>query len=151
METTLESPNYSRLGLVGQIVLVVALIPVGLILGALTGFPPLSPIFGMVVPVLAATWLLKRDDMSWRDVGFAKRMPAGAFFYYTLMAVALVYIVVMFMLEPLLEIAGFPPQDISALKSLIEGNTLYYLVFLIPTSAGAARRLVKNCCSAGSS
>lgn len=138
METTLDSPQFSRFGLIGQIVLVVALIPVGLILGALTGFPALSPILGMVVPLLAATWLLKRNDMSWRDVGFAKRMPVRAFVYYTLTALALVYVVVLFMLEPLLELAGFPPQDLSALKTMLEGNTLTYLIFLIPISWGSA-------------
>lgn len=137
METTITTPETSRVSLVGQIVLVICLIPVGLTLGALTGWVVLSPIMGMVVPLLAATWLLKRDGMGWRDVGFAKRMPFTRFLGFTVLAAVAVFGSAM-ILESVLEAAGLPPQDVSSIKLLIEGNTVYFLLFLLPVSWGSA-------------
>jgi len=137
METTITTPETSRVGLVGQIVLVICLIPVGLTLGALTGWVVLSPIMGMVVPLLAATWLLKRDGMGWRDVGFAKRMPFTHFLGFTVLAAVAVFVAAM-ILESILEAAGLPPSDVSSMKLLIEGNTVYFLLFLLPVSWGSA-------------
>ncbi|MCR9259466.1 MAG: CPBP family intramembrane metalloprotease [Pseudomonadaceae bacterium] len=138
METTVTLREPSRLGLVGQIALVVCLIPVGLTLGALTGWLVLSPIMGMVVPLLAATWFLKRDGLGWRDVGFAKRMPLRRFLAFTLLATLLVYLVAVMVVGAILEAAGLSAQDTSGLQQLLEGNTLYFLMFLIPVSWGSA-------------
>lgn len=138
METTITSPATTRLGLIGQIALIVFLIPVGLTLGALTGWVVLSPIMGMVVPLLAATWFLKRDGMGWRDVGFAKRMPLAHFIGFTVATLVAAFVLAAVLLRSILEALGLPPQDTSALKLLIEGNTLYFLLFLIPVSWGSA-------------
>jgi membrane protease YdiL (CAAX protease family) len=138
METAVTLPQPSRLGLVGQIAVVVCLIPVGLTLGGLTGWIVLSPVMGMVVPLLAAAWFLKRDGLGWQDVGFARRMPFPRFLGFTLITLLSVYLLAVLILRTLLESAGFPPQDTSALKFLIEGNTLYYVLFLFPISWGSA-------------
>ena len=138
METAITLPERSRLGLIGQLAVVVGLIPVGLTLGALTGFIVLSPIMGMVVPLLAATWFLKRDGMRWQDVGFAIRMPLPRFLAYTALTMAFVYVFVVLILRNVLDVMGLPPQDTSSLKLLIEGNTLYFLLFLLPISWGSA-------------
>ncbi|MEM1434381.1 MAG: CPBP family intramembrane glutamic endopeptidase [Pseudomonadota bacterium] len=138
METTLPFHETSRFGLAGQILLVVCLIPVGLILGALTGFVVLSPILGMVVPLLAATWLLRRDGMAWHDVGFARRMAVPRFLAFAALALVSVVVLVDLVLKTGLEAAGLPAQDLSALQALIEGNTPYFLLFLLPISWGSA-------------
>jgi membrane protease YdiL (CAAX protease family) len=138
METAVTLPQPSRLGLVGQIAVVVCLIPVGLTLGGLTGWIVLSPVMGMVVPLLAATWFLKRDGLGWQDVGFARRMPFSRFLGFTLITLLSVYLFAVLIFGTLLESAGFPPQDTSALKFLIEGNMVYYVLFLFPVSWGSA-------------
>ena len=138
METEIAFRETSRLVPVAQIIAVVCLIPVGLTLGALTGWVVLSPIMGMVVPLLAATWFLKREGKSWHDVGFANRMSISGFLGFTALTVVSVYVLVGFGLQNLLEAIGLPPQDTSSFKQLIEGNTLYFLAFLLPVSWGSA-------------
>ena len=138
METAVTFRDTSRLALIGQIALIICLIPVGLTLGALTGWAVLSPIMGMVVPLLAATWFLKREGMGWRDIGFARQMPMGRFLGFTALAVVAVYLFVFLGLRNILSAAGLPPQDVSSLARLLEGNTLYFLLFLLPVSWGSA-------------
>ncbi len=138
MQATLTSPETSRVGLAGQVVVIVALIPLGLTLGALTGWPAMSPIVGMLLPLLAATWFLQRDALSWRDLGFAQAMPFTRFAMYTLVTLAAVYLLVAGLLSQLLQALGLPEQNISGLRALLEGNTVNYLLFLIPISWGSA-------------
>ena len=138
MNTSLVISKPSRLGLLVQIVVILCLIPVGLTLGALTGVIVLSPIMGMALPLLAATWFLRRDGLGWKDVGFAKPMRLSRFLVMTAAAVLSAYLLVILLLGPLVEAAGLPPQDLSSLKVLIEGNTVYFRMFLLPVSWGSA-------------
>ena len=138
MNTSLVISKPSRLGLLVQIVVILCLIPVGLTLGALTGVIVLSPIMGMALPLLVATWFLRRDGLGWKEVGFAKPMPLSRFLVMTAAAVLSAYLLVILLLGPLVEAAGLPPQDLSSLKVLIEGNTVYFLMFLLPVSWGSA-------------
>ena len=137
MEAVVALSERSRWVYALQVVLVVALIPVGLTLGGLTGVLVLSPVFGMALPLTLATWMLRRDGMRWRDLGFPVAMPVGRFLLATGAAVGGV-VVFMLLAPPFFEAVGLPVQDVSSMKALIEGNLFVYLVFLIPISWGSA-------------
>jgi uncharacterized protein len=122
----------------GELVAVVLLSLAGMVLGALTPWIVLSPILGMVVPLVAATWFLHRQASGWRDLGFPCRMRLGRFLYLTLGAVAAIYLVNSFVVVPLLRWLGAPPVDIGLLVEAIEGDLTLYLLFLIPVGWGSA-------------
>lgn len=124
--------------LVLELAVVMALVLVGSLLGALTGVVVLSPILGMVLPLLAATAFLRRDRITWRDVGFPRAMPFGRFLKVALGCTALAFAVTGFVVAPLLRTLGLPPPDTSILVELIERDTLNYLLFLIPVAWGSA-------------
>ena len=138
MQATLSNSQPSTLGTIGQLVLIVVLIPVGLIAGALTGIVVMSPILGMVLPLLAATWFLRRERSGWRDLGFGVSMPFMRFLAYTLVTVASIFLLADGLLRWVLEAAGLPPIDLSALRDLVHDDLTYYLLFLIPISWGSA-------------
>ena len=65
-------------------------------------------------------------------------MPLRRFLTFTAIAVVAVYLLVVLALRPALEALGFPAPDVSGMRQLIEGNTMAYLLFLLPVSWGSA-------------
>lgn len=122
----------------GQVAAVVALAIVGSILGAATPWLALGPILAMLLPLLAATGFLYRDGLTWRDLGFLRRMPLRRFLGLSIGAAVLVIVLGGFVIAPLLRLAGLPPPDPSLLVEVIEGDLTNYLLFLIPVSWGSA-------------
>ena len=135
--TTMAAERRGTLKLMIQIAAVVLLIPVGLTIGGLTGWPVMSPILGMLAPLLAATWMLRSEGMRWRDVGFGNAMPVGRFLKMLTITVVVAYAAFIALLG-VLKAIGLPEHDVSALRALLEGNTVAYLLFLIPVSWGSA-------------
>jgi len=121
-----------------EIIAIVVASVVGMVLGGLTGWLPLSPILGMGLAVLVATLFLKREGRSWRDLGFPKRTSVGRFIGYTFLALALMMLINGFVVEPLLSAMDAPPPDISVLTDSIEGNTTNFVVFMIFVVWGSA-------------
>lgn len=128
----------SRVRLLGEVALVLALSLLGLIAGAATGWPPLSPILGMVFPLAAATVFLWREGVGWRDLGFARTMPLGRFLGYTVGTLIVVFVVTNYLVTPVMRAFGIPPIDVAVLAREIEGNWATYLVFLLPIGWGSA-------------
>lgn len=120
-----------------ELVVVLLLIPVGLILGALTGLPVMAPILGMVVPLIAATAFLRREGRGWRALGFLKMMSAGDLLRYTLLTIVAAFVLAV-AARAAMAALGFPPMNVEGMRQLIEGNTLSYLLFLGPVSWGSA-------------
>ncbi len=121
-----------------EVVAVLLLSFLGLVAGALTGWVPASPILGTLFAVAGATLFLRREGVSWQALGFARRMPAGKFLFFTTVTLVAVFVVTSFLVTPALRLAGAPPLDVSVLAALIEGNLANYLVFLLPISWGTA-------------
>lgn len=120
-----------------QVVGVILLLEVGGILGALTGFVPLSPILSVLLPLAAATWFLRRDGQRWRGLVFGRALRASALVGYAVLALVAVYAAV-FALGFALKALGLPPADYSQLQVLLEGDLAMYLWFLLPISWGSA-------------
>jgi uncharacterized protein len=131
-------PNPSTLRIWGELAAVVLLSLLGMVLGALMPWLVLSPIFGMAVPLLAATYFLHRQGGGWRELGFARAMPLKRFVLLTLGAVAAIYLITGLVITPILRALGAPPVDIAILVDLIEGDRTMYLLFLIPVGWGSA-------------
>lgn len=135
MNTRASAPGQLRGWL--QVGAVILLLEIGGILGALTGFVPLSPILSVLLPLAAATWFLRRDGQRWRDLAFGRPLRAPQILGYTALALVAVYALV-FALGFLLNALGVPPADFSLLQQLLEGNMVMYLWFLLPISWGSA-------------
>jgi membrane protease YdiL (CAAX protease family) len=92
---------------------------------------------GTVVPLVLATVLLHRRGVRWRELGFRRPNDLRA---AALWAIGL-FLVDMLLIPPIVgslsTALGFPPQDLSAFADL-KGNTLKYLVLLLPIAWGAA-------------
>ncbi len=121
-----------------EVAAVIALTLVGSILGALTPWIAMSPILGMVLPLLLATHFLRRQGQSWRDLGLFKPLRLRALAGWTGLTLLLVYTLTSFVVTPLIRALGAPPLDISLLQQIVEGDTVNYLIFLIPVSWGSA-------------
>jgi len=121
-----------------QVLAVVVLALLGQIVGSLFPWLVLGPIVGMLLPLGAATWFLRRDGVRWSDLGFARSMPAGRCAALTLSALAVIYVTTSFIVTPILRAAGAPPLDVSLLVGILEGDLGNYLWFLIPVSWGSA-------------
>ena len=120
-----------------QVVAVILLLEIGGILGALTGFIPLSPILSVLLPLAAATWFLRRDGQRWRNLVFGRSLGAARLLGYSALALVAVYALVI-ALGFLLSALGVPPADYSQLQFLLEGDLAMYLWFLLPISWGSA-------------
>lgn len=120
-----------------EIAAIIVLIEVGGILGALTGFPPLSSIGAVALPLIAATWFLSREPTRWRDLALDRRLPLlqviGIAAATVLAAIALTTLA-QFMLHAI----GLAPVDYSAFAQFLEGNLIMYLWMLIPVVWGSA-------------
>jgi membrane protease YdiL (CAAX protease family) len=132
-----QSPP-GKLRILGEVTFVMAMTFVGLVVGSLTGIVALSSVFGMVFALASATWCLSREGITWRDLGFGVSMDLRRFLLYTSLALAGAYLITSFVVAPLLRQVGAEGLDVSALRGILEGNLLNYLVFLIPISWGSA-------------
>ncbi|MFW6092398.1 MAG: CPBP family intramembrane glutamic endopeptidase [Pseudomonadota bacterium] len=116
----------------------VALLIAGTAAGASTGVLALAPILAMAFPLIAATWFLHREGITWRRLGFARAMPLGRFVGLSLGGAAGIVLIVNFALTPLLRSLGAPPIDLAPLAEVIQGDTTNYLLFLVPVAWGSA-------------
>jgi membrane protease YdiL (CAAX protease family) len=135
MNTQGTSPGQLRSWL--QVAAIILLLELGGVLGALTGFIPLSPILSVLLPLAAATWFLRRDGQRWGALAFSTSLRASQLVGYAALALVAVYATV-FALGVLLNALGLPGADHGQLQLLIEGNTAMYLWFLLPISWGSA-------------
>jgi hypothetical protein len=117
---------------------VVALAIVGSIAGASTPWLALGPILAMALPLAAASYFLQRQGLTWRELGFLRRMPVRQFVFLALGATTAIILLTGFVVTPLMRSFGAPPPDPSLLVEAIEGNRTNYLLFLIPVSWGSA-------------
>ena len=120
-----------------EIASIFVLLPLGGILGGLTGFIPLSAIGAIVLPLLAATLFLRREGVLWRDLVFGRPLPPLQVLGFTGLALALVLFAVTAS-NAVLRAMGFPPADVSVFTQLLEGDLVIYLWFLLPVSWGSA-------------
>jgi len=120
-----------------EVVSIVVLIPVGGLLGALSGFPPLSAILSVALPLIVATLYLRREGTAWRSLVLHTRLSATAVSAYTVVALVVTFVLVG-ITAAAMSSAGLPPTDLSALQALLEGNFAMYLWFLIPVAWGSA-------------
>ena len=120
-----------------EVLAVVLLLPVGGILGSLTGFPPAGAIMSVLLPLLVATLFLRRECRSWGSLAFAGSLSIPAILGYTALALlgglGLEFVAGLFK-----QAVGLPAPDLSAFIGLIEGNLTIYLWMLIPVSWGSA-------------
>lgn len=121
-----------------QIGAIVLLTVLGSLLGALTGFPALAPVTGMLLPLLAATAFLRQEGRSWRDLGFARAMAPGRCLRVAAGALVVIYLLTGFVVAPLLESLDAPALDVSLIEDAVKGNLAAYLWFLIPVTWGSA-------------
>lgn len=121
-----------------EILAIVLLAETGLVLGALSGFPALGPILGMLLPVAAATMILHREGSGWRQLGFLKPMGIGLFIGWTAAALVGAFFVTNYLVTPLMRLIGTAPVSVGPLAQLIEGNLTGYLMFLLPVTWGSA-------------
>jgi len=121
-----------------EVVAVMLLTLAGLVLGGLTGWIAASPIVGTLCGLVGATWLLRREGTTWRDLGFAQPIRLAALAGYTALILVVVFVVTAFVVTPLMERLGAPPLDVSVLQVAVEGNLVNYLIFLLPISWGSA-------------
>ncbi len=121
-----------------EVIVVVILMPVGGILGTLTGWLPLSPILGVIVPLGAATFFLHREQVSWHSLIFGISLGPGRILIWTAVILLATYVSTTLLLTPVLQKSGVPPIDIRVLRDLIEGNITGFLIFVIPVSWGSA-------------
>lgn len=121
-----------------ETILIVTLLPVGAVLGALTGFAVLSPIFAVCLPLACATLFLRGRGEKWADLDLFRFLSLPSFVGWTATALLVTFLLGNFIVTPLLEYLGVPPTDVSGLVSLIEGDLTTYLLFLVPVAWGSA-------------
>jgi len=120
-----------------EVLAVIVLLETGGVLGALTGFMPLSPILSVLLPLLAATWFLRREGNHWRNLLLGSRLNLKQLAGYSALAVAGGYAAVLGG-GWLARQSGLTSPDLSLLGDLLEGNLIVYLWFLLPITWGSA-------------
>lgn len=121
----------------GQMLLVYLLIPVGMVLGGLTGFPPMTSIVGMSLPLLAATFFVRREGLRWSNLIFGRPLSVKQFCMFTVLAIVAAYFFATLATLLAVRVFGLPPLDVSRF-SILEGNLFMYLWFLLPVAWGSA-------------
>jgi hypothetical protein len=121
-----------------EMAIVLLLIPVGLVLGGLTGFPPLTNIVAMALPLFAATLFLRRRGIAWKNLAFGKHQTPQQVVQSCLLALTLSYAAVISASWFMVVVVGLSALDTSALESVLQGNLVVYLWFLIPVAWGSA-------------
>lgn len=120
-----------------QVLAVILLLEIGGVLGALSGFPALGPIFSVLFPLAAATWFLRKDGQRWRALVLNRPLGLSAVLGYAALALVALYLLI-YALGFLLKMLGIPQPDYTLLQQMIEGNLGVYLWFLLPISWGSA-------------
>ena len=133
--TTGTKPGHLRGWL--EVLSTILLMPVGGVLGGLTGFAPMGAILSVALPLFAATLYLRREGTSWRSLVVGTPLSAGQIVAYAGISLVVVAMLVTFS-NLLLRTAGLPPTDLTLFQALLEGNLGMYLWFLIPVAWGSA-------------
>ncbi len=93
--------------------------------------------FGVLLPLVLATWLLRRRGLNWRDLGFRRPDSLGKAALWTLGLLVVDMLVLPAIIDSISGAIGLEPQRLHAFSALRD-NTFLYLVLLIPVSWGAA-------------
>lgn len=121
-----------------EVILVTMLLPVGAVLGALTGIVVLGPIMAVCLPLGVVTIIFRLRGESWSELKLFRLLPLKSLLGWSGLALVVTYVLGNFVVAPLLTRLGVAPIDVSALAFLIEDNLINYLLFLIPVSWGSA-------------
>lgn len=121
-----------------EVLSIPALAVIGAVLGSLSGFPPLSSIGAVGLPLLAASLYLKRSGMPWRRLVATHRLHIGAVAAWTLVALGGALAAAHAATWGLQTAFGLPPTDVSRFLDLVEGNLVMYAWYLIPVAWGSA-------------
>ncbi len=121
-----------------EVLAIPVLIPIGGILGGLTGFAPLGPICAVGLPLLVATLFLHLEGKSWRSLAFGRAIGIKHILGFTVLAIAASYAAAYVVVSLLQQGLGLPLIDVSAFESALQGNLVAYLLFLIPVAWGSA-------------
>lgn len=113
------------------------LMPIGGILGALTGFIPASAIGSVLLPLIAATVYLRREGSSWGSLAFGSPLSARQVSGYVCLTLGVTWLLVT-VSNLLLRSADLPPPDYSVFEQILEGDLAMYLWLLIPVGWGSA-------------
>jgi len=121
-----------------EVILVTLLLPVGAVLGALTGVAVLGPILAVCLPLAVVTIIFRFRGETWSELNLFRLLPLKSLVGWAGVALGVTFVLGNFIVAPILSRLGVPPVDVSALSFLIEDNLVYYLLFLVPVSWGSA-------------
>jgi membrane protease YdiL (CAAX protease family) len=96
-----------------------------------------SSMIGMAGAVSLATLLLRHRGSSWHALGFRRPKSVGQAVLWTVLLYGAAMALVPALVIPLARAFDAPPQDLSAFAGL-PGNTVQYLLLLLPVSWGSA-------------
>lgn len=140
-EATMKTSSTMQIGRMRgwlEVLAIPLLIPVGGIMGGLTGFAPLGPIGAVGLPLLVATLFLHLEGKSWSSLAFGRAIGTRQLLGFAVLAFVASFAAVSVVVMILQQGFGFPPVDVSAFESVIKGNLTAYLWFLIPVAWGSA-------------
>jgi membrane protease YdiL (CAAX protease family) len=120
-----------------EVVAIIVLLEAGGVLGALSGFLPLSAIGSVLLPLLGATLFLHREGTPWRALAAGRPLSWKGVLGWTALAWVLCVLLTI-PAQALLRALGIPPIDFRIFQALLEGNLMLYLWMLIPVSWGSA-------------
>lgn len=121
-----------------EVVVVALLLPVGAVLGSLTGFAPMASIVPIALSLAAATLFLHSEGVRWRDITFGTALRPGQVALFTVVAVVITYGAVFVLTWVLQNLLGAPKVDISRFETLLSGNLVMYLTFMVLVVWGSA-------------
>jgi membrane protease YdiL (CAAX protease family) len=114
------------------------LLVIGTILGALTGFPPMTSIGAIGLALAGASFYLRREGVSWVSLIGPRTHSANTLAGYVLLAICLATAGAYAITWVLLNLFGSPPIDISRFVDLVQGNPVMYAWYLLPIAWGTA-------------
>lgn len=117
-----------------EVIFVTLLLPVGAVLGALTGVAVLGPIMAVCLPLGVVTIVFRLRGESWGDLDLFRSLTVKSLAGWATLALVGTFMLGNYVVAPLLTRLGVAPTDVSALVFLLEGNLVNYLLFLIPVS-----------------
>jgi membrane protease YdiL (CAAX protease family) len=135
-----EMPEFTvptRLRSTLEVLTVMMLLPVGGIIGSLTGFVPAAAIMSVLLPLIAAAVFLRREGLAWRSLVFGKQLSVVAVLGFALLALAGGLGLEM-LAGTVMRAMGLPEADITVFSQLVEGNLYMFLWMLIPVVWGSA-------------
>lgn len=130
-----RGPTRLRAGL--EVLAVVLLLPLGGILGGLTGFIPAAAILSVLLPLLGATLFLRREGLPWRRLVVGRALSIRAVLAYAVLALV-GSLGLQAVAGLIMKALGLPEPDLTPFTALVEGNLTMYLWLLIPVSWGSA-------------